>query len=107
MPEGVVRPAAIAKRQVEVSIRSESKHPAVVVRGRLIGLEQNLAAFRIGSIRIGRNHVGRENRVATVIRVVHEESAVVCKGRIESEAQQALLTFVANLIGNVEEGIHQ
>src|SRR5438132_6704255 len=102
--------AAVAHADVEHAVGAEQVEAAVVVREGLVDGEHQLLAQRVGLVRGGGRVVARHHRVAAgdrpvrLARVVHVEEAVRREGRVEGDAEQALLAAAAlDLRAEVEE----
>jgi hypothetical protein len=101
----VVRAAAVANADVEVSVRPERQHAAVVVRVRRMRNREQHCFGRVGRVRRhgDRAVLGYEERAVTGARVEDEESSIAPIQRMEGQAQQALLAATHDLRADVEE----
>ena len=78
-----------------------------MVRERLRDMEQHDFARRIGRVRIRRNLVLRDHRVAVQVRVVHVEAPLLCEPGRKSEPQQTLFAASARLAADVQKWLRR
>ena len=99
----VVLAAAVAHADEHGAVGGEGEQAAVVVREGLVDREQDVLAVGVGDVGIGADRVARDDRVAGVVRVVHEEAAVVLVVGMERDAEQSALAAAAHQLVDVEE----
>jgi len=93
----IARRAAIAQRDVQVAVRPEGDHAAVVVGVGLVDAQQFARAGGIGHVRIvpGNRILGHDGR-PLVVGVADEQAAVAGIRRVERQTQQSLLGVAAD-----------
>jgi MFS family permease len=100
----IPRTSAVAKRDVQVSVRPELERAAVVIRVWLIDPEQDARGIRQCDVFVGRvSLVLGNDRIAVYIGVVDEESAVRPILGVKGQAEQSLLTAGGDLFRDVEK----
>ena len=102
---GVRRAAAVAVRVVEIAVGTEAEPAGLVVGGSgLIDGEDRRDARGVGDVRICRDVIAADLRIARRVDQIDIEKAVAGVVGIEREAEQAALAVDRDLAGHIEEG---
>ena len=95
---------AVAEGDVEHPVPAKGDRAAVMVRKRLLDLEEDPLAPRVDDVAVERHRERRHDGVPVEVGVVDEDAAVGRVVRVERQAQEAALAAGADTVRDVEEG---
>ena len=99
----IVAIVAIAGAYIQVAVGTESKHPPMVLNGKLRNREYD-GFCRVGDVSVIRNAILRDHQHAVRLpSVAYKESPIGFYMRIEDQAQQSSLDIGRYLLCNVEK----
>ncbi len=106
----IVARAAVAKAEIQITVRAKHQFAALVIAERLLHFQQNALGCQIGQIRVGGGDLefaddtaeGKILRLGVLVRriflvVINVEQMVRCKAGMKGDAQQAAFVFAAGL----------
>ncbi len=105
--EAVIGRSSVAQRHVEVAVRPERQHAAVVVARRLRDVQQLGDGLRRRGVAPARSVVLHDAGVAGAVRVVHEQPAVLCEVGVEGDSEQPLFEAGGADLGRDVEEVRQ